>query len=211
MAQPLEYSSGRSSGVSPLWAWLGLTLLAASWLPGLGYYLPANTPTWAILVIAGVLLLGGSAVRAPSRLQAIIAILLTLPTLWIVPGAYRTAPLLIVLGCAILVLEPPRPWLRGLGGASLSGGLVLLAQSLAIMAFEASTARSHELPMPLARFLGMIARLLGNDAGVAATTPGGGGGVEIVLRTMRKEHRLGATWELLMDPVMVCLLVGGSF
>src|SRR5439155_18504790 len=160
--------------------------------------------------VAGVGLLGGLAVRTPSKLEAVIAILLTLPMLWIAPGAYRTAPLLIVLGCAILVLEPPRRWLRGLGGASLFGGLVLLAQSLAMMAYEALTAHSHELPMPLARFLGLVARLLGNDAAVAATTPGGGGGVEIVLRTMRKAHRLGATWELLLDPVTLCLLAAGA-
>jgi hypothetical protein len=45
---------------------------------------------------------------------------------------------------------------------------------------------------------------------VAGNTPAGGGGVEIALRTMRKAHRLGATWDLLLDPVTVCFVAGAG-
>ena len=34
-------------------AWLGIAILAASWLPGLGYYEPANPLLWLAMVILG--------------------------------------------------------------------------------------------------------------------------------------------------------------
>ncbi len=39
--------------------WAALALLAASWLPGLGYFEPVSWPAWAVMVTAAVLLLAG--------------------------------------------------------------------------------------------------------------------------------------------------------
>ena len=44
--------------------WIGLALLAASWLAGLGYYAPANLPFWTASVVIGVILLA----QRPGRL-----------------------------------------------------------------------------------------------------------------------------------------------
>ena len=37
--------------------WAALARLAASWLPGLGYFEPVSWPAWAVMVTAAVLLL----------------------------------------------------------------------------------------------------------------------------------------------------------
>ncbi len=39
--------------------WAALAMLAASWLPGLGYFEPVSWPAWAVMVMAAVLLLAG--------------------------------------------------------------------------------------------------------------------------------------------------------
>jgi hypothetical protein len=41
-------------------AWFGLSLLAASWLVGLGYYHGTNWPLWAMAVLGGAALLWGA-------------------------------------------------------------------------------------------------------------------------------------------------------
>ena len=38
--------------------WLGMALLAGSWLLGLSYYLPASPIAWIVVVVAGAALLG---------------------------------------------------------------------------------------------------------------------------------------------------------
>src|SRR5207247_2382889 len=85
---------------------------------------------------------------------------------------------------------------------ALAVGAVLTAQALALFAYEVSTARSHDLPRPLAQVLGWTARLLGVDSVVA--------GHDVALQTMRVVHRLGATWELFLDPVTVAFVAGGA-
>lgn len=194
---------------SPLLPWLGAALLGASWLPGLGYYQPASTAAWVMLIVGGVLLMCGAITRSPGRIETAVAVILTLPMLWLAPWTYKIAPLLMIVGATALAFEPPKKWLRDLAGGILTAGVVLLVQSLAIMAYESFTARSHELPLPVAQFLGAIAQLLGSDAAVTANTPAGGGGVDIALRTMRKDHHLGATWELLVDPPTLAFFAAG--
>ena len=70
-----------------------------------------------------------------------------------------------------------------------------------MLLYESVTARSHELPSFLACPLYGIARLLGIDAALDGTT--------IAIHSMRRVHNLGATWELLLDPVTWCFLLGG--
>jgi len=96
----------------------------------------------------------------------------------------------------------PQKLLGRLGTAALLAGCVLLVQALGMMVYATVTARSHELPPPFPWMLGLVARALGADSAVYQST--------IVLFSMRETHQLGATWELLLDPVTWCFLLGGS-
>ena len=62
------------------------------------------------------------------------------------------------------------------------------------------TGRSHALPAPLADLVGVVAGIVSIDS---AADNG-----DVALHTMRKLHRLGATWELLVDPATFCFLIG---
>src|SRR5580692_4620612 len=79
-------------------AWIGVALLAASWLLGLDFYYAANWACWAALVVIGASLFGGVVERLPRRLESAAAMLLVMPALWLAPWPYRAAPLLIVVG-----------------------------------------------------------------------------------------------------------------
>jgi hypothetical protein len=182
-------------------AWLGLALLSASWLFGLDYYHHAHWLTWAALVAAGTALLVGFDIRRPTRGELLVAVLLTLPAFLLVPWPYRAAILLIFVGAGLSLAPLPGPWSPWLGAGSLAAGMVLLVQSGGILCYASITARSHELPVPVAALLSGVARLLGIDAALNGTT--------IALHSMRRVHFLGATWELLLDPVTWCFLLGG--
>jgi hypothetical protein len=182
-------------------AWLGLALLSASWLFGLDYYHHANWPVWAAMIAIGTVLLVGFDVRRSTRGELLLTVLLLVPALLIVPWPYRAAVLLILGGILLAVVPIPSPWSAPLGAAGLAAGMVLLIQSAGMLLYESITARSHELPVPLAALLGGVARLLGIDTSLNSTT--------IALHSMRRVHSLGATWELLLDPVTWCFLLGG--
>ena len=183
-------------------AWLAIALLSASWLMGLNYYQEPNLWAWSCTIAAAVLLLCGVTTRLPSRLELVVCLALALPAIWIAPGIYRVIPALMIAGLALHVLPIPLRWTRRLGTAALIGGGVLLFQSLAMYAYEAAAAPSHELPAPLAHLLAGLARLMGADAAA-------GNNNNVELFTMRRTHPIGATWELLFDPVTLCFLVGG--
>ena len=182
-------------------AWLGIALLAASWLFGLPYYHTENWTAWAALLVSGTLTLAGSAARLPERGAALAALVLLAPAAWLMPWPYRAAPLLAAAGAAITLLPILGRWLKGLAAGAAAAGAVLLAQGLAIEAYASLTARSHDLPAPLVRLVGSVAQLLGADSAVD--------GGEAALFTMRQVHRFAATWELFLDPVTLCFLVGG--
>jgi len=197
-----------ASQTLPLRRWLGVMLLAGSWLPGLGFYQPASFAAWLVLVVAGAIMIAGIALRVPRRAEAIVALLLLLPILWIAPWPAKIAPILLAIGCLLLAANTSGHRLACTAAGLLASGAILLAQALTMLAYQSITSRSHELPVPIARVLGWVVRVLGNDATVAADTPAGGGGDEIALRTMRKIHHLGATWDLLLDPTTLCFVVG---
>ena len=181
-------------------AWIGVALLAVSWLLGTGYYFPANRLAWVAVVVAGVALLGGSVGRGPRRREAWIALVLLLPAVWFAPWPLRAAPLLIWVGLVVELLPIPRRWPRWLGRGAVAAGVVMLAQWLSMAAYTAWTARSHELPWPLPDLLAGVARLLGVEAVADGST--------VVMHSIRQVHRLGATWELLLDPPTLCFFVG---
>ena len=182
-------------------AWVGLALLSASWLFGLRYYHAGSWPVWAALVIAGTGLFSGFRRHTPGKAESILAIVLLLPVVAVAPWPYRVAPLLIVAGLALCLAPIPRRWPKAIGSAASLSGIILTAQALAVVACESVTARSHELPRFLSLPLVGMARLLGLEAALD--------GSDLALYSVRTVHRLGATWELLLDLPTLCFLVGG--
>jgi hypothetical protein len=182
-------------------AWIGVALLATSWLFGLNYYHQADWTGWVVLVAIGGGLLCGAVPRWPGRLESAAAAVLMLPAVWLAPWPYRSAPLLIVVGLLPVIAGISHRLTRSIGLGAVVAGLILLGQSLGLLAYEHFTARSHELPGLLADMLTGVARLLGIESAVDENN--------IVVHTMRRMHRLGATWELLFDPATVCFMFGG--
>lgn len=182
-------------------AWAGLALLSVSWLFALRYYHAGSWPMWAALVVIGTGLLTGIRRPTPGKTESIIALVLLLPVIAVAPWPYRVAPLLVVAGLALCLAPIPRQWPRAIGSAALLAGIILTAQWLAVVAYENITARSHELPRFLSLPLLGLAHLIGLDAALD--------GSDLALYSVRTVHRLGATWELLLDPPTLCFLVGG--
>lgn len=212
--------------------WIGTALLAGSWLFGLEYFYPASHWAWLVTVAAAVVLLsicpqiadsgplsghrrapcdawsvgrergrvrGGSVKRWSATEAAALALLL--PMIWFAPWPYRAAPLLLASGLILQLLPVHRPWSDRLACGSLTAGTVLLIQALGLELYTSFTAYSHALAWPLPDLLGGIAGLLGIDAAADGSC--------VVLHSMRQIHRLGATWELLLDPATWLFFVGG--
>ena len=176
-------------------------MLSGSGLFGLSYYHQANWVVWAVLVVAGTLSLTGADVRRPSRAEAITAAIVVVPAIWLAPWPYRAGILLVFLGALLHAAPIPRRWPARLGAAGTTAGAILIVQSLGILLYENVTARSHELPRWLAYPIYGITRLLGITVSLDGTT--------LAIHSMRRVHYLGATWELLLDPVTWCFLLGG--
>lgn len=188
--------------------WIGIALLAGSWLFGLDYFYPASLWAWFVSVTAAVVLLGGTngvAVAADEKQGrwsvGTIAMVLLLPVVWYAAWPYRAAPLLIVFGLAIRRLPVRKRWSDWLADGAVTAGVVLFVQALALELYASHTACSHELPWPLPNMLAGIATLLGIDAAAD--------GSSVVIYSMRQPHHLGATWELLLDPATWLFFIGG--
>ena len=188
-------------------AWIGVALLAGSWLLGLSYFELANPPAWVFVATAGVLLLAASAGSEdrreafPTATQALASIVLLLPVAWFAPWPYRLAPVLIIAGLVPALPPAGARRLKSLGTGIVTAGVVLLAQSVTLRLYAVATSRNHDMPWPVPELLAGLAGLLGIDA--AADGP------LVVLGTMRQPQRLAVTWELVFDPVTACFLVGG--
>ncbi|MHB0957036.1 MAG: hypothetical protein ACYC0X_13945 [Pirellulaceae bacterium] len=182
-------------------AWLATALLASSWLFGLGYFDPVSWVAWLCALMAAVLLLGGTPVRFPQRVDRGMALLVLLPALWIAPPPYKGMPVLLFMGLAISLLPVRHVATRILCRGSVLASMILLPQSLVLWIYQSSTARSHELPNWLARPVALWLRVLGADATLDRSS--------WVLRDTATTDRIAATWELLLDPATLCLVVGG--
>jgi hypothetical protein len=182
-------------------SWIALALLSASWLFGLSYYHDAAWPIWIVLVAAGTGLLIGVRISKPAVFETIAAALMSLPAIYMAPWPYRVAPLLFAAGLILFAVPIPRRWPKVLASAVVLAGIILLTQSLSILCYEAVTARTHELPRPLPDMLYAISKVLGITSAFD--------GSNLALYTPRIVHLLGATWELLLDPVTLSFLVGG--
>ncbi|HEX2474845.1 MAG TPA: hypothetical protein VHK01_08870, partial [Lacipirellulaceae bacterium] len=189
--------------------WLGIAFLSASWLYGLSYYQPANYWVWGALLAAGCACLSGLFVRPVTRnIAAVSAAILGAGLLiGLIPFDRLPQPpaLAAALGLFVGLLFWSVPGSASVvqrsGSAFVAAGVVLFAQLCAISLYEAQTARSHELPGVLARLIGLVTSLLSLDSSVFEST--------ISIHSMREVHKLGATWELLLDPVSFCFFVGG--
>jgi len=153
------------------------------------------------MLIAGTSFFIGIPICKPTGVESIIAVAMLLVAVVFLQWPHRCAPLLIATGLILGILPIPRRWPKAAARATVGAGAVLLIQSLAMLLYESMTARSHELPLPLARLLLRITQLLGAEVALDGTT--------LTMRTAKAVHRLGATWELLLDPVTLCFLIGG--
>jgi hypothetical protein len=179
---------------------IGIALLAVAWMIGLSWYDTGSWVVWALLVVAGVSLMTGSLWRLPGRVTSVVGAVLLLPAVLVAPWPYVLGPLLLLVGLAFSAVPGSIWWRVWPASCGLVGGSVLVAQGLAMWGYECVTARSHELPWPLPTLLGGVAELLGLEAGVYGST--------VTLGSMRRIHRLGATWELFLDPASLCMIVG---
>jgi len=171
-------------------AWIGIAFLSASWLVGMGYYRQADLAAWAVLVALGTIFMAGALSRRPSAAAAILGAILLLPAAWLLGWPQRIGPVMLAAGLLLAGLPIARDWLRRVGLPLLAAGLVLTAQSLAIAAYAAFTARTHDLPALLAKCLALAAGLLGAGAGQA--------------------NAAGGPVETLLEPVTVCFLIGAA-
>ena len=189
--------------------WLGIALLSASWLFGLSYYQPANYWVWAVLVLAGSACLSPILSReVDRRIAALAAALLGFGLLvGLIPVDRRPEPpalaACLALLAGLLILTAPRvqPIVPRIGNSLVAAGVVMLVQMCAMSFYESQTSRSHDLPGVLAHLVGAVTQLLSLDSGVFEST--------VSVHSMREVHKLGATWELLVDPVSLCYFVGG--
>ncbi len=196
-------------------AWIGVALLSASWLVGLRYYHQADLAAWAVLVALGTACMAGAFAGRPSGVAAIIGAILLLPAAWMLGWPWRIGPALLAAGLLVVGMPIGRDWLRRVGAPAIAAGLVLTVQALAIYAYADLTARSHELPMPLAKALAYVVGLIhagpGEPLALAARLTGRGlalDGGNIAVQAGRAVQHIGATWELLLDPATACFLAG---
>ncbi|MHB8971509.1 MAG: hypothetical protein ACYC3X_08375 [Pirellulaceae bacterium] len=181
--------------------WLATALLACSWLFGLGYFDPVSWGAWVCALSAAVLLLGATPVRFPRRVDRGIALLLLAPAFGLVPLPYKSMPLLLFAGIAASLLPVRHASTRAAARGMVLASMILLPQSLVLWCYQSVTARAHELPSGLAKPVALLLRLLGADVAMEGAT--------LVVRDMATTDRFAATWELLLDPATVCVVVGG--
>jgi hypothetical protein len=195
--------------------WIGIALLAVSWLFGLNYYELPSFWAQAAALVFGVWLLTASRRGDPFRavgeaypeLTAGIVVLL-LPVIWWTPWPYRLAPLLIFAGVvlervtyAIGSTNGKGSVLRGVAAGWIIGGTILLLQAVALMIYGAITARGHDVPAAFVKLLAGLCRLAGLDAA--------GDGPLLVMQSMRQPIRLAITWDMVFDPATMMFLLGG--
>ncbi|NLS97739.1 MAG: hypothetical protein GXX96_36830 [Planctomycetaceae bacterium] len=182
--------------------WIAVALLGASWMWGLGYYSGASGWLWSVLLLAGIALSAERPRRIPCRVNALLAIAAALPALWIVSWPYRAVPLLLVLGLTPLALGNVSQWIIAAGWGMVRSALVLGGQALALRGYALLTARCHDLPWPGPLLVAMSAKLVGADASADGTN--------VAIFSTSGPQRLGATWELVLDPVTAALFGGAA-
>ena len=184
-------------------AWIGVALLAGSWLLGLEYFYPASPWAWLATVVAAVVLLGKTPtsrlrLRSPARKPRPDSFAAgRVPCVVALPGGSAIDR----LGTVAPPAAASSPLGRPAGFRGGGGGHNPVRPGLGAGTICQHTAWSHDLPRPLPDVLAGVATLLGIDATAD--------GSSVVMHSMRQVHRLGATWELLLDPATFLFFVGG--
>ena len=187
--------------------WIGTALLAGSWLLGLDYFYPASPWAWFATVAAAVVLLSKTdrteaACRASQPSLEAVALVLLLPVVWYASWPYRAAPLLIAAGTgAPPAADSAKRWADGLAHGAMTAGRGVVRSGAGVGAVRQPHRLVARFALAAARLLAGIASLLGIDATAS--------GSSVVMHSMRQVHRLGATWELLLDPATLLFFVGG--
>jgi hypothetical protein len=188
--------------------WIGIALLAISWLLGLDYYEIANPWAQAVVLILGAWLLAAGQRPNPFRATreacpelTIAIILLMLPVAWRTPWPYCLPPLAIIAGLVLERVPVAQRLLRPVAAACVTGGVILLGQEIVLTLYAAATARSHDLPFAVIKLMAGACSLAGINA--AADGP------MLIVQSMRQAHRLAISWDMTLDPATVMFLVGG--
>jgi hypothetical protein len=177
-----------------------IALLSVSWMAGVNYFHLPDFSLYVLLLMAGVLMLLGTEIPTVFGRRVWILALAAVPAFFVLKGAYFTVPILLIAGVILQAMPVARKWTRALGTSMVFASLILATQAAALFVYAQFTARNHELPGFLANAASQLARLMNIDADYS--------GVNIGLSTMRRNHLLGATWELLLDPASFCFIVG---
>jgi hypothetical protein len=114
-------------------AWIGVALLATSWLFGLNYYHQPNGYWWCAIIVIAAGLFSSVASRWPSRIECAAAVVLVLPAIALAPWAYRAAPALIAVGLAPIAAGLTYRPVRSIAASLSIAGIVAVAQSLALL------------------------------------------------------------------------------
>ncbi len=181
--------------------WIGIALLAGSWLLGISYFAPARPFAWFCAVATASVLLSALPAARPSLLVTWVSSALSLPAAMLMPWPYTAIPILLLAGLWLQRAAVPARWPRRLGSGAVIASGILLIQAITLQIYQSLTARAHELPWPLTEFVGAIARASGIDTAVEGAT--------LTMRDLVDPQRITATWELLFDPASVLFLVGG--
>ena len=180
--------------------WIAVALLGAAWMWGLEYYTPANGWLWSIALAGAVLLSAGLPRRLPCRVDVLIALVTALPAMWLLPWPHRAVPIGLALGLLPFAIGNAPQFLRSTGWGAVRTAIILAGQATAIQAYSLLTARCHDLPWPCRCLVAMIARLVGAEAALD--------GARVVIFSTSGPQRLGATWQLVLDPVTAMILAG---
>lgn len=131
--------------------------------------------------------------------------LLFLVPAWCWPWPWKAAPLAMLAGLLGVWFVQCSPMVdrfcQHLSRAAIIAGMVLLLQALALEAYMAHTARTHELPGWLRIPAVAMAKLVDFETA--------DNGTDLVFRVLGNPHRIGITWEWFLDPATVLFFAGG--
>jgi hypothetical protein len=202
--------------------WIGIALLSSSWAFGITFYHQPVCGLFFIFIGAGLFFFSKIDFSLPPRFHSLCGAVLLLPAIFLLSWPYKIIPILFITGLIFHIIPVflPHQWKARLSlKLSLLPSLELLlplisktlifcsalltVQAVVLELYAAFTAYFRELPRFAADILNGLAGLIGLESGVSTN------GISIF--TMRKIHTLGATWELILDPVLLAFITGCLF
>ena len=178
-------------------------LLACSWLFGLGYFNPVNWVAWFCAIAVAMVAVRGHQGPIPAQRRTRRCVVAPASGDLVRSAALsKPCPLLLCSpDCRLVACRFDWPVLRSSRAEPCWQACILLPQALVLWIYQSVTARSHELPGWLAQMMRGLLSVTGADVAVDNAA--------FVVRNADTTVRIGATWELLIDPATLCMLVGG--